>query len=1180
MELSVLCKALPFNGLLPTKTLRKPAGSLVTRGFLRKALKIMRMTSVIILAISLHVSADTYSQKISINSRDISLEKVFDKLNQQSGYSFFWNDQGLSRVGHVNINIKNATLREAMDVCLAGTDLTYTVEEKSKAIFITPRPPASFIQPEAAVLLINQPIHGVVKDSSGNALDGASVLLKSATFSKGTATDKSGHFILADIPEGTYTLTVSSVGYGAFQRRVTVNSSTPELSIILRPTISNLDETVVIGYGTQKRRELTASVSTVPMDKIAEIASPSINDELGGRMPGVFISTDGGGPGQQASIFVRGGNGGNNPPLFVIDGFIRSEADYVNLNPNDVESFVVLKDAEATAVYGAQGGNGVVLVTTKKGHNGVASFNYTFNQIWTQPTILPKMLNSYDKASAIDQVYLNAGLTPPYADSVLQYYKDQTKPYNYPNTNWRKLLLKNFAHEERHDFSVSGGNDALRYYAGLSYYHQGSIIKTDNNYNDRVTYRLNVENNLKKIGLKITTGVDGYVNSNVQPSSQDGGYEGIFSQVVNQSPMNLAVNQYGLPYSGISENPLTKLIQAGYIKNNQRTFNGVLSFDWTVPFIKGLHLKANGNYNMYNTMYKNWNATGPGYDLGSTSPEYTSQPTLTDSAGDGSTWDLQGVVAYNRSFGKHNFAFTGVYEQIQGKSEMVYAERQSYVFPIDQFFAGPTANQVGSGYAGVSASEGYVGRLQYNYADKYFLEGSLRYDGSYLFPPNKRFGLFYGFSGGWILTEENFMHFLKDDKIFDFLKVRASYGLVGSTNGITPYAYLPTYNIQPNSYVVGGQPQSGLSENQLPSSAFTWYNNSSTNVGVDFATLHNRLSGSFDYFYTSTSGFVISDTAYSATLGQKLPYVNSNASQRTAGYEVALNWSDKAGAFSYRIGVTYSNYATLYPLYPGENSTQIQNPYTRQSGKTDNYYNPNNTANAGSGASGAAGANGNFNNGLGYVATGVYGSNAAALNGPLLSGSTNVAGGDIRYQDENGDGQVNVNDQRLIGSNNFAHTNYGFNFSLGYKGWSLDAAFMGTGNRDIMLGSIIQGNSPQGILVYPYQLNYWTPANTGAAFPRQLPSTAYNGNNNNQTSNYWLVNARYIRLRSLNLSYDLKTIGFMRRVPFTQCKVFVTGRNLLTISNTTKYYLDPESDPSGYGYGVQRTFALGCNLGF
>lgn len=1141
----------------------------------------MRMTSVIILAASLQLSANSYSQRVSIKSRNISVDKLFRLMNRQTGYSFFWDDQVLASIGHVTIDVRNMPLPQALDLCLSGTPLTYSIVEQGKAVFISKKslsPPGT----DSSRVAADETIHGEIRDSTGAPLEGVSVSLKSVGFSRGTATDKKGQFSFPGVPDGSYTLEVTSVGYSKYEKRILVNGSSSALTITLYPVLSSLDEQVVIGYGTTKRRELTAAVTTVDMDKVSEIASPSINDEMGGRMPGVFVALNGagpnsqpGGPGAQASIYVRGGNGGNNPPLFVIDGFIRTQTDYLNINPNDVESFVVLKDAEATAIYGSQGANGVILVTTKKGmYKGKTSFNYTFNQIWTQPTITPKTVSSYQQALAINQAYQNQGLTPPYADSVLQYYQNQSEPYVYPNTNWQGLVLKKFAEEDRHDFSISAGNDNLRYYGALSYYYQGSLLKegSSNANNKRVTYRLNVENNLKQLGLKITAGLDGYVNTNVQPNSVDGGYYGIYSHAVDLGPMLVATNQYGLPYSGTNDNPLMETgPQAGFINATQKTFNSILGLDWQLPFFKDIHLKGIGNYNMYYTTNTNWNQTAPGYDLNSTTPIYVNQPNLIQTNGDGTTLDLQGLVTYNHAFGKNHIAFTGVYEQIQGQNESTTAERQSFLIDIPQIFVGPTANQSTSGVAAKSASEGWVARLQYNYAGKYFLEGSFRDDGSYLFPPNKRFGQFYGVSGGWIASDENFFRPLKDRHILDYLKVRGSYGLVGNTNGISPFEYLATYTTNANAYVVNGTPELGLQgNNQLPSNSFTWYSNYSNNIGVDFATLENRLSGSFDRFYYLTKGFVVSDTAYAQTLGASLPYVNSNASQRTAGIEFGLNWDDKAGAFKYHVGVTYSNYQTLYPIYPGESATAMENPYTRQSGKADGYYNFNNGPNQPSTG---------FNNGPGYIAIGLYPSNNSVLNGALLSGSSNVAGGDIRYKDVNGDGQVNGNDQRLVGANNFAHTNYGLNFALEYKGWSLDGAFMGTGNRDIELGSVAMGE--QNMLQYPYQYNYWTPSNPGAYFPRELPNQGYNGNNNTVNSTYWLVNARYFRLKSLNLSYDLKHVGVLKRFRYIdRMKVFVTGRNLFTISNTLKYYIDPESNPNNWGYGVQRTFAVGCNLGF
>jgi TonB-linked SusC/RagA family outer membrane protein len=1195
MELSVLCKGPSFAGPLPIKTLRMPVAALPRSGFLRKALLLMRMTSFLLLAFSLQVSANTYSQKVSIHSQDISLEKVFHELNQQTGYSFFWNGHLLDKVRHLSISVRDVPLKEAIETCLAGTSLSYSILEGEKAVFITPRRPAPSSSPQPGApadsleMPADHPVHGTVRDSAGNPLEGASVLLEGDGFSKGMATDKKGQFVLGNVPDGSYTLEVSSIGYAKYVKRISVSLSTPALNVTLNPLVSALDETVVIGYGTQTRRELTASVATVNMSKVAEIASPSINDELGGRMPGVFITTDGGGPGAQASIFVRGGNSGNNPPLFVIDGFIRTQTDYMNINPNDIESFNVLKDAEATAVYGSQGANGVIVITTKRGsYNGKPSFNYSFNQIWTQPTTIPKTISSYQSVLATNQAYENVGEAPLYADSIVQHYKNQDEPYVYPNTNWRALLLKKFAEEDRHDFSMTAGNETLRFYGGLSYYYQGSLLKpgsSDAN-NTRVTYRMNVENNLKKIGLKITAGLDGYVNNDVQPNSQDGpGYYGVFSHIVDLGPTQLAVNQYGLPYYGTGINPLMETgPQAGYINNNQKTFNGILSLDWQLPFFKDVHLKANGNYNMYYGISKSWNAEAPGYDLNSTTPIIKGNPTLSQTDADGTNLDLQYMATYNHSFGKNHVAFTGVYEYIQGKGDTITAARQGYLINVDQFFAGPTANQQGSGSVGQSASQGYVGRLQYNYDEKYFLEGSMRYDGSYLFPPGKQWGLFDGISAGWILTKEKFLDFLQKDNILDFLKVRGSYGTVGNTNGISPYQYLETYSVNSNAYVVGGTPQLGLSYNGLPGTSYSWYSNQSSNIGVDFSLFRSRLSGSFDYFYYVTKGFVVSDTAYAAPLGTGLPVINSNASQRTAGEEVGINWDDHVGKLGYHIGLTYSHYESLYPIYPGETVTQMENPYQRSSGIMNNYYSNN------------VGANGssylNPGGAVTWPTNGLYTSNGQVLNGPLNAnnpipgnGPTNIAAGDVRYADPDGSGIMTSNDWRLEGSNNFAHANYGINLGLNWKGWSLDAQFMGTGNRDIMLGNVI-GN--YGLVEYPFQLNTWSPTNTGAFLPRNLPSQDWNNGNNWGQSNsgkpnneYWLVSVRYFRLKSLNLAYDLKNIAALRKLSFfNSAKLFVTGRNLFTLSNSMKYYIDPESDPNGWAYGVQRTFAVGCNLGF
>ncbi len=1107
-----------------------------------KTMLLMRMIAFFMLASSLQVAARTYSQeKVSVDFKEVRLTEALKQLEKKTAYRFVFSNLLLSDDLLVTVKARNRDSREVLDLLLANTGMSYRIMSGGLVIITT-----------NSIYADTAKIRGRVTDSKGKPLEKVSVI---SDRGKGTSTNAEGEYVI--LAGGKGTLRFSLIGYQ--ELTVDINKQS-RIDVTLVETPENLSQVVVVAYGTTTRKALTTAISTVPMDKVSAIASPSINDEMGGRMPGVFVTTPGGGPGVKSQIFIRGGNSGQNPPLFVIDGFIRSQNDYENLNPADIESFSVLKDAEATAMYGAQGGNGIILVNTRKGSLGKTSVNYSFNQIWTRPTVLPEKLDSYNRALAINKVYSSEGLTPPYADSVLQYYRDQSKPFVYPNTDWRKAVMRSYAPEQRHDLSISSGTKTLRYYGSLSYYHQGSILKTDNNYNDRVTYRLNAENTVEKIRLKVLASVDGYVEKNVVPNSTvDGGngYPGIFSLIQNHSPMTLAYNEFGLPYAGTNGNPAQVLDpQSGYNRSTSRILNTILSFDWEAPFLKGLHLRASGNYNMWNTMGKAWSATAPAYNLGSTTPIYGNPPSLTSINGSGATTILQGFVTYHTAFGPHTLDFTGGYEQNKSNNDTVSAQRVNYQILFDQFIAGPTVNMVANGKEARSAYAGYVGRLQYSYASRYFLEGSMRYDGSYLFPPRKRWGFFYGLSGGWVLTEEKFAHPLVEEGIFDFLKLRASYGQVGTTKDVPPYSYLPTYSINPNAWVVGGAPQIGLREGVLPSTSYSWYTHYSTNIGGDFSTLHHKLNGSFEYFYVRTKGYVVPDTSYAVTLGQNLPVINSNAALRKAGYEFNVNWRDKVGGLSYQAGFNFSYYNQLWEIYPGENSVDMSNPYTRYSGTTDSYLT------------------------TGYLFGGYYPNNAALLNGAHIQGASNVAGGDLSYVDANGDGQINSADNRRIGNNSFPHVNYGFTLNLAYKGIYLDAVLMGSGSRSLYMGDVIRGSSAQGILVYGFQTNYWTPNNQGAPYPRQLSNPGDNGGNNNFVSGFWLLDARYIRLKSLQIGYDLKTLAGLKNTPFSQLKVFATARNLFTISKSMKYFIDPESDPNNYGYPVQRTFAVGCNIGF
>lgn len=1095
----------------------------------------MRTAAIAMTIVSLHLTTWAFSQKkITLSAHKLSLKSMLGKIQEVSDYRFLYTDSDVFTSKKVSIAAKNASLEEVLSGLLADTRFIYRITENDLVVI------------SAADNAVVKNVKGSVQDEKGAPLVNVSVQIKGTT--RGTFTDENGHFSFSAATGET--LLFSMVGYEPREWKIIDDN---DINVVLKTSVSNLNDVVVVAYGATTKRMLTNSVATVPISQVAAIPQASINDGLGGRVPGLFVTATSGAPGVKSQISIRGGGS----PLFVIDGFIRSQSDYENLNPNDIESYSILKDAEATAIYGAQGGNGIIAITTKKGSSGKMSLNYSFNQVWSQPTVWPKKMSSYDQLSAINEIYRNEGKLPPTPDSVLAYYQNGQKPVLYPNTDWRKFAMHNFAPQQRHDLSISSGNENTRYYGGLSYFHQGTILKTDNNKNDRVTYRFNVDNNFDKIRLKLHTGIDGFVENNVLPlSATAGSYYGLFSHIQNSPSNKSPLNEFGLPY-GANDNLAIELSPlSGYNKNKTRVFNAIMGLDFEVPHVSGLHLKANANYNMWDSTQKSWSASAPSYDLGSKVPVPGNPPTLTAGSGNKSVVTLQGFVAYTKSFGLHNFDFLGGYEQSRTTFSGFSASRQNYQILYDQFVAGPTVNQLANGTETQSVRAGYVGRVKYDYAAKYFLEASIRYDASDLFPPDNRWGTFYAVSGGWMLSEENFMHFFRDNKIFNMLKLRASYGVTGIATDINPFAYVPGYNVNANAWVIDGLPQQGTSEGDLPSINYSWYTIRSRNIGLDFASMKERLTGSIDYFFTRTTGYVEPDTRYAAPLGKNLPVINSDAARRKEGAEFNVSWNDKAGGLHYQVGLNYSYYNQLWEKYPGEDIAAQKNPYTRNSGTDDSY------------------------NTTGFLNQGYIQSNDELLNGPRRVNSINTVAGDLKYLDVNGDGKIDDNDQRRIGSSTFPHVNYGITLDLDYKGVFLNAVFMGSGNRDRYLGDVIMGASAQGTLLYDFQKNYWTPDNRNAQYPRPVTTTGVNGNNNYITNDFWLLRSKYFRLKNLQLGYDLKT-GFLKNVnAIRQFKVFVSGTNLLTSAKSMKYFIDPESDPNNYDYPIQRTFSVGANIGF
>ncbi|WP_341837309.1 TonB-dependent receptor [Chitinophaga pollutisoli] len=1097
----------------------------------------MKLTTILILTASLHVAASKVAgQNVTMRLKDVPIKTVLLKIQKQTGLDFLIDESILESAGRVSLDVKGMPVSSVLKLCLEDKPLSYSIS--NGRIVVKPRQPEISTAAPAYIK-----ISGVIRDTEGNVLIGASVVVKDTK--RGVVTDENGAFTIDADPGAT--LIISFIGY--VTQTVAVSNKT-QLDIALEKSPNKLDEAIVVAYGTSSKRKTTSAISTLSMENVAPIPVPSINDAIAGRLAGIIVTTTNGAPGTKSNISIRGGG----TPLFVIDNVIRSSNDFANLNPNDIEDYSILKDAAATALYGVAAANGVIVVTTKKGKSGKMNVNYSYNQIFSQPTVFPTKVSSYEQLSWYNKLYEAEGRSPYTQPDDLEKYRTGSDPIRFPNTNWQKVAMKNAAPEMRHDLSVSAGTKLLTYFASLSYYDQASILKTDKNYNRRTTYRLNTVSHFDEINLKVTTGLDGFVETNSQPNHS---YGTIYSHIQDKRPQFLAYNEYGLPSVNTPDNPAVELAAgSGYNKNTSRVFNGNLALEYSAHFLEGLRFRFNGNYNSYSSDGKTWDYLVPTYANGSTTPIPGPAPSLSLRSGSGNNMNLQGYVLYNRQFGDHNVEFTGIYEQQQFKSNNLEGSRVKYQIVYDQLVAGPTQDQTLGGGQNESGRAAFIGNVSYNYKTKYILGVSARRDGDDLFVPGKQWGTFYAVSGGYVITEEPFIADFAERAGIDFLKVRGSYGKTGNLDGIARYQYVPGYSINAIGWVINGNAVQSTSEpGSLPSTNFSWQNVKSRNIGIDFAAFNNRLNGSADYHYSRTTGFVNSDPRYAQTLGIGLPPINfAEGATRKEGYEFMANWNGNKGKFSYKLGATLTYFNSLVERNT-ESEAALKNPYTRSSGTAGNFY------------------------GTGYTSLGYYNNNSDLFSGARRISSTNITAGDIRYEDTNGDGQITGDDFRRIGSNTFPRSNFGFTADLGFKGFSLSMVLHGSGKRDRYIGQVVQGGAEGSLFTYAFQQDYWRPDNTGAKFPRAVSTPTFNGNNNYVTSDFWLLSSGFLRLKVVQLGYDLK-YSVLKNSRFQTLRVFASGMNLLTTSKSMKYFIDPESDTNNYGYPVQRTISFGINAGF
>ncbi len=1034
----------------------------------------------------------------------------------------------------------------------------------------------------------NRTITGTVTSDVNTPLPGVTVQVKGT--GTGTQTDESGRFSIEAPPNAT--LVFSYVG--STTRELALGSQTT-VNYQYELTNEDMQQVIVVGYATQKKVTVTGSVATVKGTELAKSPSVNLSNSLGGRLPGVTTIQSSGEPGYDGSaIRIRGTNTlGNSSALIVIDGIPERAGGLDRLNPADIESISVLKDASA-AIYGARAANGVILITTKRGKSGKPTISYDFNQGWSQPTRIPEMSNAVQYATMVNELELfksvpsaewpqawaafgNAGnyttiggtlVNAPYPPSSIQKHGDGSDPWGFPDTDWFNTTLKKWSPQTRHNLQLSGGSENVRYLASIGYQNQDGYYKRSATGYKQYDIRLNLDAKVNK-WINTSLGLTAREEYRFFPTKGAGA---IFRMMMRGKPTEQEVWPNGLPGPDIEngENPIVITTnETGYDKDKRDYVQLNGKFEILIPGIEGLKFTGMGAVDNYFLRGKRWETPwslyfwdGSSYEADGTTPKLNktvrstfTDPRLTQREDYQLNVNLTGLMNYDRVFGDHtlNFLAGVTKETVEGTNFNAF--RRYYISPaVDQLFAGGTAEQNNSGGGFERARLSYFGRVGYNYKEKYLAEFVWRYDGSYIFPEQDRFGFFPGILLGWNISQENFF---RGVGFVDNLKIRGSYGQMGNDqvffNGsLQEYAYLPTYSF--GTYILNDQVQNTLFETRVPNPNFTWEVANNANLGLEGSLLNSRLSFEFDVFYNKRNNILIQQQGTTpASTGMTLPPVNLGKMENK-GWEFKVGYSNEIGEFRYSVSVN-GGYAKNKILFWDENeSTPV---YQRSTGH-------------------GFGTNGpNF---LAYEYDGVFRDQAeidankldySAITGKLLPG-------DMKFKDVNGDNKLNGLDQVRLDKNRDPRFTGGVNMNFQYKNFDLSILFQGAAGGLLFIGT--ESGDIGNYLKWSYD-NRWSVENPSSVDPRlaNRGGTYFTGGGYGNNT-YWLRNSDYLRLKNVELGYNLP-VNLTSKAGISNLRVYANGLNVVTWDKMKIW--DPESTSgSGQYYPQARIINIGARVTF
>lgn len=1016
-------------------------------------------------------------------------------------------------------------------------------------------------------------LSGTVKDEFGEPIVAVSVFVQG-----------SNNLVTTDL-DGNYAIIVNEgdvIEYSFLGKKphIVTYQGGAKLNVVLKDDNTVLDDVVVVGYGTQKRQSITGAVSKVDGDKLLKAPTQNVSNMLGGVVPGVVSYQTSGAPGADgSSLIVRGAS-----PKYIVDGV---ERDFSTLDPNEIESISVLKDASAAAIYGL-GSEAVVIVTTKRGDNNASRITYKGAMQVSQNATSLELLDGPGYAYWYNLGRQMDGNDPVFSQEHVNMMLNGDDTDGWGNTNWYEDVF-GLGINHNHNVTAAGGNDKINYFASLGYYDQNGNVKGYGY--DRINLRTNIEAKIAK-NLTFTLGMSGRFTETDATgfSTNPDDWHNIGQQILRAHPYvpkyyygdNTSGGAYESYYGSVVStrtasnhvSPEGALNQSGYSKTKSNIFEANAALRYDVPFVKGLSIKGMAAFDVWNTSSKFFatpfitmvaaaptSIDGDISYVPSTDSRGATEAGLTEGLSRSEKWLTNLSVNYAREFGNHSIDFIALMESVSINYNNFSAYGAGFdVLDLDElsFATNPDKQQTVSGGSSINRTAGYVARLNYSYANKYLFEVSGRYDGSYLYAGNEnsRWNFFPAASFGWRIDMEDW--FKSPD--VDLLKFRVGVGQTG-TSGVGAYTYLSTMATNTNAVVIGGASQSSFYTNAVPDTSISWQKSLQTNVGVDFSMWNGKVRAEADVFYKYMYDLVTGvGGEYPSSMGGYYPTYQNRNKRDARGFELLLEHRNRIGDFSYYATLVGSHWSSKW-LYVVEADNLPD--WQKQTGTE-------------------------WGSQIGFIALGLFQSQEEIDNSATIPG-TIAKPGDIKYKDINGDGKITYDQDRgYVAGSAYPKFTGGINLGLAWKGVDFSMNWVAGIGRTVALTGVYSsgvmdhtamtrpfyhgGNSP----VYLVEES-WREDNRDARFPRLSISPT---NNNAFSSTWWYEDGSYLRLKSLQLGYSLPK-SLMERIGFGGLRIYFEGNNLLTFSKLMKYNIDPETPGVSNGYyPQQRLMGIGLEVQF